>query len=197
MTMELALPRWSRDYTARIGETFRSPAARMELAVELSHRSVLEGTGGPFGAAVFECRSGRLVAVGVNCVLSLGLSVAHAEVMALCLAQGRLGSYDLGAVRMPAHELVSSAQPCAMCAGAVLWSGVTRLVYAATREDVERLVGFDEGSLPRAWRAELRRRGIAVSYGEGRAAAVAVLKLYHSIGGTVYNARRAARSARR
>src|SRR3546814_19963070 len=45
---------------------------------------------------------------------------------------------------MPRHELFSSCEPCAMCLGATLWSGVTRLVFAATRDDATRL-NFDEG----------------------------------------------------
>src|SRR3972149_2040225 len=119
-TVRSTLPAWAREYTRRLGEAYPRPEDRTMLAIELSRRNVQERTGGPFGAAVFESRGGRLVGIGVNRVESLGLSVAHAEVVALCLAQMRVGDYDLGARGLPSHELVSSAQPCAMCVGAVV-----------------------------------------------------------------------------
>jgi tRNA(Arg) A34 adenosine deaminase TadA len=84
---------------------------------------------------VFEARTGRLVGVGTNGVLRLNNSSAHAEIVALMMAQSKLRSFTLQADGMPAHELFSSCEPCAMCLGATLWSGVIRLVFAATRED--------------------------------------------------------------
>src|SRR5512136_326815 len=106
----------------RLGRVFGSAEDRVGLVVELARRNVLEQTGGPFGAAVFEQKRGRLVAVGVNRVTTLGLSVAHAEMMAICIAQRRIARYELGGPGLPAHELVSSAQPCAMCVGALVWA---------------------------------------------------------------------------
>src|SRR5690606_12471313 len=116
----------------------------------------------PFGAAGFERDSGKLVAVGVNRVVPCRASVAHAEMMAFTLAQEAVGRFDLAAPGLPAHELVTSAQMCAMCYGATLWSGVRRVVYAATASDVEELAGFDEGPLPADWQGQLRARGIDV-----------------------------------
>jgi tRNA(Arg) A34 adenosine deaminase TadA len=191
MNLAVAHPDWLLREAA-LGQTFASEAERLRYAIELSRRNVLERTGGPFGAAVFECESGRLVAAGVNRVEALSFSAAHAEVMALLSAQERLATYDLGALGLPRHALVSSAQPCLMCAGAVLWSGVVRLVYAASKQDVERILGFDEGFLPRGWQRRLRRRGIAVSAGLLRQEARTVLELYRERGGTVYAARRGA-----
>jgi tRNA(Arg) A34 adenosine deaminase TadA len=158
----------------------------MQLAIELARRNVAAGTGGPFGAAVFEAASGRLLAVGVNLVVAARCSVLHAEVVALMLAQQRLGRFDLGGAGLPPCELVTSAEPCAMCFGAVLWSGVKRLVCAARQEDVERL-GFDEGPKPVDWPAELHRRGIDLVRDVCRAEAVAVLNRYAATGGLIYN----------
>ncbi|HEX9669000.1 MAG TPA: nucleoside deaminase, partial [Thermoanaerobaculia bacterium] len=87
---------------------------RMRLAVALSRENVLRGTGGPFGAAVFERASGTLVAAGVNSVVRLGNCTLHGEMVALMMAQRRVGSYTLGGPGMPEHELVSSCDPCAM-----------------------------------------------------------------------------------
>jgi tRNA(Arg) A34 adenosine deaminase TadA len=163
-------------------------AARMGFVIDIARRNVDRGSGGPFAAAVFETASGRLLAAGTNLVLASCCSVAHAEVLALSLAQQGAGRYDLGAAAMPACELVSSAEPCVMCCGAVLWSGVRRLVYAASDADV-RAIGFDEGPKHPAWADELRRRGIEVIGGVLAPQAVAVLKAYRAGGGVIYNAR--------
>ncbi len=158
----------------------------MELAVELSRLNVENATGGPFGAAVFNLDTHRLVAAGVNRVVPLSASLAHAEVMALTLAQDRLQTFDLS---LPGrHGLYTSAQPCLMCLGAVLWSGVVRLVFGALgREDVEPLTGFDEGPLPPDWTGEFARRGIVVEGGLLRTQACQVLRLYARTAGPVYN----------
>ena len=80
-------------------------------------------TGGPFAAGVFERDTGQLVVIGVNRVVPLCCSSAHAEVMALSHAQRLLGVYDLGGPGLSAYQLVVNWAPCAMCFGAVLWSG--------------------------------------------------------------------------
>jgi tRNA(Arg) A34 adenosine deaminase TadA len=159
----------------------------MSLAIELSRQNVLRGTGGPFGAAVFESESGALVAAGVNSVVRLQNSALHAEILALMLAEHRVGSYTLQSADLPAHELVTSCDPCAMCLGAVHWSGVRRLVTGATREDAVAL-SFDEGPVFPESFEYLEARGVAVVRGVLRKEAAAVLELYQRQGGPIYNA---------
>ena len=161
---------------------------RMRFVLDLA-RENLAADGGPFAAAVFERDSGRLLAAGANRVVSSGYSCSHAEMLALTLAQRRAGHYDLGRTAFPACELVSSAEPCLMCLGAVLWSGVRELVYGARGDDVC-AVGFDEGPKPADWADELRRRGIGVTPDVLRDEARAILGAYQAAGGPVYNARR-------
>jgi len=160
----------------------------MAFVIELSRRNVATGSGGPFAAAVFEVNTGRLLAIGTNLVMASHCSAAHAEVLALSLAQQTLGGHDLGATGLPGCELVSSCEPCAMCIGAVAWSGVRRLVYAAHEADV-RAIGFDEGPKHPDWAGELRRRGVDVAAGPLRTEAAAVLASYRSAGGPIYNGR--------
>lgn len=157
----------------------------MRLAIELARENVLCGTGGPFGAAIVEDATGRVVAVGVNGVERLQSSLAHAEVVALAEAEAQVGSYSLarGADRL---VLYTSSEPCAMCLGAVLWSGIRRIVHAARREDAE-AIGFDEGPSLRDPVGELRRRGIVLEQGPLRDEAVAVLRAYAERGGLIYN----------
>jgi tRNA(Arg) A34 adenosine deaminase TadA len=161
----------------------------MRFVVELASRNVAEGTGGPFGAAVFERTTGRLVGIGVNLVESAICSHAHAEMVALANAQQAVGTFDLGATGLPKHDLVTSCEPCGMCYGAIPWSGVRRVVCGARAADAE-AIGFDEGPKPKNWMAELKRRGISVVRDICRKEAVVVLQRYKRNGGIIYNALR-------
>jgi tRNA(Arg) A34 adenosine deaminase TadA len=165
----------------------------MRFVVGLAMRNVEEGTGGPFAAAVFDCGTGRLIACAVNRVVPEGVSMAHAEMLALGFAQRSEGSYDLGGGGRKMRELVTSSEPCAMCLGAIPWSGVGRVVCGARVADAVR-AGFDEGQRPRRWAEGLRTRGITVLRDVCRAEAAAVLRIYGKRGGKVYNGGAAGRS---
>ena len=182
------LPGWVENVVEGPDRAFESVEARMRFAIELARRNVEEKTGGPFGAAVFEAETGKLVSVGVNLVEPSRCSLAHAEMVALALAQQAVGHYDLshgGAVR----ELVTSTEPCAMCLGAIPWSGVRRVICAARGADAC-AIGFDEGAKPADWIAALTGRGIEVVRDVLRDEARAVLRHYATSGGAIYNARR-------
>jgi tRNA(Arg) A34 adenosine deaminase TadA len=73
-----------------------------------------------------------------------------------------------------------------MCLGATLWSGVTRVVCGAHRDDARRL-SFDEGPVFPESHAYLRERGIEIVDGVLREEANAVLELYCTRQGTIYN----------
>ncbi|WHZ28670.1 MAG: hypothetical protein OJF51_003468 [Nitrospira sp.] len=161
----------------------------MKFVIRLALTNVTAKTGGPFGAAVFETGSGRLIAIGVNVVEPSNCALAHAEMVALANAHQTLGHFDLGAHGMPRFELVTSCEPCAMCYGAVLWSGVRKLVCGARRMDAA-AIGFDEAPKPKNWVAELKRRRITVTSDLCRDEAVAVFRRYERSGGRIYNARR-------
>jgi tRNA(Arg) A34 adenosine deaminase TadA len=185
-TVTASCPEWT-EQAVDWGARYATDESKMGLAVELARQNVLRGTGGPFGAAVFESASGALVAVGVNSVTRLGNSMLHAEVLALMLAQHRVASYTLVAPELPHHELVTTCDPCAMCLGAVLWSGVRRLVTGADRADASAL-DFDEGPVFPESYAYLEARGVAVVRGVLRREAAAVMELYRRQGGVIYNA---------
>jgi tRNA(Arg) A34 adenosine deaminase TadA len=160
---------------------------RMRFVVSLSRENVVRRGGGPFAAAVFERDNGRLVSIGTNMVATSNNSMLHGEVVALMLAEEKLGSYTLAREGMPAHELVTSCEPCAMCLGATLWSGVRRLVCGAMREDAIRSK-FDEGPVFPESYDYLERRGIEVVRGVLREEAAGVLDLYVKTDGLIYNA---------
>ena len=167
-------------------KSYSSVDDRMDLVIRLARENVKRNTGGPFGAAVFDVTSGKVVAVGVNLVVREHNSVFHAEMVALLMACQRLSSHTLSAPGMPVHEMTTSCDPCAMCLGAILWSGAKRLVCGASREDAVR-VGFDEGPVfPESYRY-LEDRGVEIERGVMRSEAAEVLDFYHECGGEIYN----------
>lgn len=178
------LPEWV-DEVVDWRATYRDDESRMRLAIAMASENVQRDTGGPFGAVIVEEESGRLVSVGMNRVIPGNSSILHAEILALMLAQARVGSYTLGAAGLPSHTLVASCDPCAMCLGATLWSGVRRLVCGATREDAM-AVGFDEGPVfPESYRY-LKDRGVEVSHRVLRPEAREILERY-ARSGQIYN----------
>ena len=181
--LTLALPTWVTSQ-APSGLVCSSPAERMDVAVALARAAAANG-GGPFGAAVFESSTGRLVAPGANLVLPARLSLAHAEIVALACAEQRLGTPDLGAPPAGGLELVTSAEPCSQCFGALLWAGVEGLVCGARTADIE-AAGFDEGPKPADWPGELARRGVRVTRDVRRQEAAAVIRDYAAAGGAIY-----------
>jgi tRNA(Arg) A34 adenosine deaminase TadA len=181
----VSLPDWIGD-AVPWDATFSTDEARMDLAIALSRENIEHGTGGPFGACVFERESGRLVAAGVNSVQRHNNSTLHAEMVALMMAQYRLQHFTLHDEGLPVHDLVTSCDPCAMCFGAILWSGVRRVVSGATRDDAANL-GFDEGPVFDESYRYLEARGIEFRREVRRQAAVDVLESYRSAGGAIYN----------
>ena len=161
----------------------------MREVLRFSQLNFEKETGGPFAAGLFEEESGKLVVIGVNRVVPSNCSSAHAEIMTLSLGQNMLGTHDLGGPGMPAYQLVVNARPCAMCFGALPWSGIRSLVVAGTGEDVERLTGFDEGPVHPDWKAELEKRGISVTENVLREEACDILRAFGASGQLVYNGR--------
>jgi len=183
--IRLTLPPWV-DHFLENSPPCRADEGKMRLAISLARENVIRGTGGPFGAAVFREPGHELVSIGVNGVERLNNSVAHAEMMAIMAAEARRGYYTL---RIPAgehYELFTSCEPCAMCLGAVLWSGLTRLVCGAGRQDALAL-GFEEGPVfPESYRY-LEDREVKIVRGLLAGEARAVLTLYQERSGRIYN----------
>ena len=206
----LQLPAWLEAVAPPAPHALASAEDRMRFVVGLSRLNVRHGTGGPFAAAIFRADDAtllapgaellapgaellapgaELLAPGVNLVLSGRCSVLHAEIVAIMAAQLKTGDYDLSSARLPSYELVTSTEPCAMCMGAVTWSGIRRLVCGARGADAE-AAGFDEGAKPAAWVRALQRRGISVLRDVCREEAAAVLEEYGASGGPIYNPHR-------
>lgn len=181
-------PAWLHAFADRsASECYAGDDAAIQLAIRLSAWSIDHG-GGPFGAVVIDHATGKLVSVGGNLVVAAQCSHWHAEMVALLLAERALNNFDLGAHPL---TLASSCEPCVMCLGATLWSGIRRVVTAALDSDA-RAIGFDEGPKPKDWAMALRERGIEVVTELHREAAVEQLRRYKRLGGPIYNASRPA-----
>jgi len=185
-SVSIDLPRWIADVV-----DWTKPLAtdqdRMRLAIQLSRENVERSTGGPFGAIIVEQKSGMIVGVGMNSVVRLHNCTLHGEMVAIMMAQARVKSFTLAADGMPAHDMVTSCEPCAMCLGAALWSGVKRVVCGAGREDATRLK-FEEGPVfPESYKY-LEDRGVSIVRNVLRNEARDVLERYRATGGKIYNA---------
>lgn len=186
-SFEVHLPEWL-DEAMRVWAVLPTRRARMTAAITLARQNIEHGTGGPFGAVVVHRSSGRLLSAGVNLVVPNRNCTAHAEMVAIELAEAAVGDYDLGGPGGDV-ELVSTVEPCAMCLGAIVWSGVSSVVCGATSGAAAE-IGFDEGPRPRDWVAQLECRGIEVVRGVGSREAADVLTRYAAGGGEIYNAGR-------
>lgn len=182
--LTLTVPHWALELAAE-HQICKDNESKMQLAVELARHNVLRDKGGPFGAAVFESETGRLISVGINRVTALGQSIAHAEIMAIALAQNTLHSFRLNS-NGKRYTLATSAQPCAMCFGAIPWAGIDEVIIGARREDVESLTDFEEGPLHPDWIAQLQQRKISIVRDIGRETAREVLLQYKSSNGIPY-----------
>lgn len=185
-SISLSLPDWFDG----IGQPLVFPAndtkAAMQLAIYLSRANVTHQTGGPFGALVVQMNEGRVISAAVNCVEAQSCSSAHAEIMALSLAQKARKTWNLAETDESPLTLITSCEPCAMCWGAIPWSGVKTIVCGANKYDAE-LAGFDEGARPSTWIEDLNARGIEVLTGVLREEAASVLMYYAQSGQTIYN----------
>jgi tRNA(Arg) A34 adenosine deaminase TadA len=183
--IHIEYPPWVSDVFDWL-RVYQTDEDRMRVAVGVAPANIDRTIVGPFGAAVFESATGRLVSVGMNSVVRLNNCILHAEIVAFMMAQQAVASYTLNAKHLPAHELYTSFEPCAMCLGATLWSAVRRVVYGATRADASRLQ-FDEGPVfPESYKY-LEDRGLRITRGILRDEAKAVLESYRAGRGEIYN----------
>jgi tRNA(Arg) A34 adenosine deaminase TadA len=186
----VTVPGWVDEVVSEFSGPLETDEDRMGLAIALSRHNIERG-GGPFGAVVF--LGERLVGAGVNRVVDTGFSIAHAEIVAMMRAQRFLAESPPGWERdaagaVPRYSLVTTAEPCCQCFGALVWSGIEHLVCGATTDDAE-AIGFDEGPKPDAWVTTLVDRRIQVTQQVRRDEARAVLNDYVRRGGPIYGSR--------
>jgi tRNA(Arg) A34 adenosine deaminase TadA len=105
----------------------------LERAIELSRQSRTNGNH-PFGALLV--LDDQIVLESENSVGTTGDATGHAETNLVRLASTTFSRSDLARA-----SLYSSCEPCAMCSGAIYWSGIGRLVYALSEDGLYDMTG--------------------------------------------------------
>ena len=189
--VSISLPDWTQSFVDTIKDKeFTTDEEMMKVAIDLSRSNVTEGTGGPFGCAIFETDKetgkSKVFSVGANRVTALNNSTLHGEMVAIQFAQKKLKTFALkDRSGQKEYALFTSCEPCAMCLGGTFWSGVSRMVCSATKADAE-AIGFDEGPVfPESYDA-LEKAGIRVRRNVLQEEGATVLKLYGETG-IIYN----------
>lgn len=107
----------------------------LRRTIELAARARSEGRH-PFGALIVNARGETLVEARNNAVRPSGDPTQHAEMLA-CRALSR----KMTEAEMATCTLYSSTEPCAMCAGAIYWVGIGRVVYALSEQGLAQYTG--------------------------------------------------------
>jgi len=106
----------------------------MEQAREEAYKGIRNQEGGPFGTVIV--KDGKIVGRGHNRVLLKKDPTCHGEMEAIRDACKTLGTHDLSDC-----TLYTTAEPCPMCLGAILWANITHLYYGCTVNDTD-IIGF-------------------------------------------------------
>ena len=106
----------------------------MKRAIEQAKKGIHAGHGGPFGCVIV--KDGRVVGEGHNEVIERNDPTCHGEIMAIHSACKTLGTFDLTGC-----ELYTTAEPCPMCLGAILWANIRKVYYGCNISDTD-AIGF-------------------------------------------------------
>ena len=106
----------------------------MRMAIEEAQRGIHAGHGGPFGSVIV--KDGVVIGKGHNEVLRRKDPTCHGEIMAIREACKTIDTHDLSGC-----ELYTTAAPCPMCFGAILWANIRKVYYGCSVADTDK-IGF-------------------------------------------------------
>jgi tRNA(Arg) A34 adenosine deaminase TadA len=110
----------------------------LRRAIEVAREARADGRH-PFGALVVDERGKIVVTARNNAVRPKGDPTQHAEMLACAEAAKLLPEAELAKC-----TLYTSTEPCAMCAGAIYWTGIGRVVFALAESGLLRYTGSHE-----------------------------------------------------
>lgn len=168
-----------------INQNKLNKAKKIILALQEELKSYIAKGSGPFLAAIYD-EKGNLIAKEANSVVKETCSHNHAEMNTIKAAEKALKTYDLSAHNL---SLYVTAEPCIMCLGGIMWSGIKEVYYGVPSKLVEEITGFDEGFKP-DWLEEFKKRHITVYGNIETKAGAEVLREYVEQGHTVYKPER-------
>lgn len=109
-------------------------SVRLKELVQFTASSLETDFPSPFGSAIYEERTGALVAQAYDTVMEMCDPTNHAEVNAI-----RLATRTLQRLSLRGCTLYSTCEPCPMCMSACIWAEVDKVVFgASTLEDADR-----------------------------------------------------------
>ena len=123
----------------------------MKMAIELSIESVNK-KGGPFGCVIV--KNNKVIAKGSNKVTSTNDPTAHGEIVAIREACKKLNNFNLNG-----RELYSTCEPCPMCLSAIYLARISKIYYANTREDAQK-IDFDDSFIYSEFEKKIKERKI-------------------------------------
>lgn len=118
----------------------------MMMALEEAEKGMKQGRGGPFGAVVV--KDGEVVSIASNEVLCSMDPTAHAEIVAIRRACGKLRTYDLSGC-----TIYATGEPCPMCLSAIVWANIKEVYFSAAAGEAEK-IGFRDSMIYRHLRGQ-------------------------------------------
>ncbi len=107
----------------------------MQIAIAKARKTMNQDVGGPFGALIID-NNNQVIAVASNSVLRDHDPTAHAEINVIRKATKKLQTHDLSGC-----ILYTTAYPCPMCLGAIIWSNIKKVYYGCVEKDAD-AIGF-------------------------------------------------------
>lgn len=109
----------------------------MNEAIQEAYNGIKHKHGGPFGSIIV--KDGQIVGRGHNMVIANHDPTAHGEVMAIRNACENLKTHDLTGC-----TLYTTAEPCPMCLGAILWANINKVYFGCNINDTNDIGFRDE-----------------------------------------------------
>jgi tRNA(Arg) A34 adenosine deaminase TadA len=110
----------------------------LRQAIELARDARSKGRH-PFGCVIVNEHGQAIVVARNNAVRPQGEPTQHAERLACSEAASLLSEEELSRC-----TLYTSTEPCAMCAGAIYWTGIGRVIFALSEAGLLQFTGNDE-----------------------------------------------------
>lgn len=167
-----------------ISKTELETAKKIMLNVQAKTADGIKNGKGPFYAEIYD-KNGNFVVASSNSVVEDKCCLYHAEVNTIKKAHEKFKEYSLAPEDLTIYV---NAEPCIMCAGAIMWSGIKTVYFGVPSSEVEKITGFDEGYKPN-WIREFKKRGITVYGNIEPLAGEKVLQEYVNSGKEIYKPR--------
>jgi guanine deaminase len=150
----------------------------MREAIIESEKNLKTGDGGPFGAVIV--RNGKIIGRGHNEVIKNSDPTCHGEIQAIRDACKYLQTYDLAGC-----ELYTSAMPCPMCLGAIIWANIKIVYYGNSAQDTAQ-IGFRDDFIYRFIEGKCHNKEVLQLKQLLREEAINAFKKYQEQSMTIY-----------